>query len=468
MAEPATSMVHSARPRPDPRFAEYAVSHEECLDRRSFGALGKPGGLTPFELQPWPALVDEAAVAEMERVSVGLCRLIKAIPDRVFYRDAEEIARHYDFPGTDPVRSMLSRPDGIEDAVARGDFAWTEDGLQCLEMNLASHLGGWGSTRWADRYLAVPVIRRFAVEHGIDLDCRDTVRMLFEHIVVTAQRDGRSTGGELNLAVLVPSELEAGVAEEVLEMLEPACRAVLSARGLTGTVGLHRAGELRERDGRVIAGGRTIHAVAEAHEGSTPTAVFRCFKEGTVQLYNGTVRQLLSDKRNLALLSELATTGLFTADEERLIEDHLPWTRRLVPGDTVREGRTVSLAEHAVEAREELVLKDARFASSGKGRGVHVGAETDDAEWRALLRRALGDGGWIVQERVRSLPMLFQHGERGCAPHEVVWGLFVFGDRYAGGFLSLRPHDGPAVVNTVLGASGGVIFETSPASGGAR
>ena len=46
----------------------------------------------------------------------------------------------------------------------------------------------------------------------------------------------------------------------------------------------------------------------------------------------------------------------------------------------------------------------------------------------------------------------------------MVWGLFVLGDRYGGGFLSLAPSEARTrreggVINVMRGATVGVIFE---------
>jgi hypothetical protein len=101
-------------------------------------------------------------------------------------------------------------------------------------------------------------------------------------------------------------------------------------------------------------------------------------------------------------------------------------------------------------------------ARVGQGKGVHAGRFTPAEEWRRLVSEALEQGDWVIQERVEPLPILGQNGERGTAPHEAVWGLFVFGDRYAGGFLSLRPLGESGVINVHQGASEGIILEVLP------
>jgi hypothetical protein len=72
-------------------------------------------------------------------------------------------------------------------------------------------------------------------------------------------------------------------------------------------------------------------------------------------------------------------------------------------------------------------------------------------------------GDWVVQERIESVPLVYQDGAEGQAEHDVVWGLFAWGaPGFAGGYLRMlprRPDGGMRVVNATQGASKGLIFE---------
>jgi hypothetical protein len=341
---------------------------------------------------------------------------------------------------------MLDEPNGIRGALGRGDFLDTPSGLKCLELNMVSHLGGWQAPVWAEDYLRVPVLARFLESRGGRASCRNTISLLLSHLLREA-RELPGVDGEVNLAFIAPEDLGA-MAGELEPYLAAELRAVQLREGLAGrgTVMLRRYGDLAERGGALWAGDRRVHAVVEAHDGATAAHAYRCFKAGSLNLYNAAARAVLTDKRNLALLSEHAAGGRFTAGERALIERHVPWTRRLGP----------ELSDLALTRRAGMVIKR---ATGGQGQGVHVGAFTSEEGWRGLVAQALAEGDWVIQEKVESLPFLHQHGERGSAPHEVVWGLFVFGDRYAGGFLSLRPRGESGVINVHQGASEGILFE---------
>ena len=443
----AAEAAHARLGRASAAFLRFAAANPECLERASFAALGDHAAGSPWPLQPWPALVDRARAAEMERVSTGLVRLVKSLPRRVFGNDPERLRDFYGLASADLAHSMIEEPNGLAGAIGRGDFLDSAAGLQCLELNLVSDLGGWQAPLWAEGYTQVPVFQRFVREEGLRIACRDTVSLLFDHVVSEARELGE-TDGEINAALVLPEgtaslgrELETWLAGRWAEALRR------EAPGAGGGLVLQPYSGLRERGGRLWAGDRRVHAAVEVHHEGTAAQAFRCFKAGTLKLFNAPVRTILTDKRNLALLSELAERGeVLDPAERELVARHVPWTRRLAaPG----------ISEQALARREELVLKRAR---AGRGEAVHVGAATPEPVWRERMAQALAEGDWVVQERVETVPFVHQRGERGCGPHDVVWGLFVFGDRPGGGFLSLGPREG-GVINLTRGASAGVVFE---------
>ena len=444
-------------------FLRFAERNPDCLERASFAELERHGVGSPYPLQPWPALVDRARVAEMERVSTGIARLIKSLPQRVFANDPERLRDFYDLASAELARLMVQEPAGLAAAIGRGDFLDSSEGLKCMEFNMLSALGGWEAPLWAEAYLRVPAFARFLREERLSIACRDTVALLLAHAVAEA-RELATADGEINVALVSPEQaadahghhLQTWLASRYAEALR---REAPSASG--ALVILPYAG-LKERAGALWAGDRRIHAAVELHDEGTAAQALRCFRAGSLKLFNAPVRTVLTDKRNLALLSELAAGGdLLSSAERELVARHVPWTRRLAGAATSWRGREVWIPEVALAKRRELVIKKAR---AGRGSAVHLGAATPEARWRERVERALAEGDWILQERIEPLPYVHQHGERGCGPHDVVWGLFVLGDRYGGSFLSLahreaRTRTEGGVINVMRGATVGVVFE---------
>jgi hypothetical protein len=68
----------------------------------------------------------------------------------------------------------------------------------------------------------------------------------------------------------------------------------------------------------------------------------------------------------------------------------------------------------------------------------------------------------VVQDYLAPRPQVFQAGEEGWAWHDLVWGLYAFGDRYAGVLMRLLPRGESAVINISRGARIGVVLEADP------
>ncbi|MFP5284672.1 MAG: phosphopantetheine-binding protein, partial [Thermoanaerobaculia bacterium] len=412
---------------PRDSFLRFVERNPECLERASFAELERHDAGSLYPLQPWPALADRTRVAEMERVSTGIARLIKSLPRRVFGNDPERLRDYYGLASADLARRMVQEPDGLAAAIGRGDFLDSSEGLKCLEFNMLSALGGWEAPLWAEAYLRVPVFARFLREERLRVACRDTVALTLAHAVAEARELG-TAGGGVNVALVTPERtpahghhLEAWLAGRYAEALRR------EAPGASGSLVILPYAGLAERAGALWAGDRRIHAAVELHEEGTAAPALRCFRAGSLKLFNAPIRAVLTDKRNLALLSELAKgDGLLSPAERELVARHVPWTRRLTAASASWRGREVWLPELATAAREDLVIKKGR---AGRGSAVHLGAATPEGLWRERVAHALAEGDWIVQERVEPLPYVHQQGEQGCGPHDVVWGLFVLGDR---------------------------------------
>jgi len=441
------------------RFLDHVLAAAADARPADSSAADLPGWLRhyPFRLQAWPTFVGGAKLEQLRRATVGVTRLVKAIPERIFGNDPRRLAGYY---GLDEhaAAGMLAAPTGLPGALARLDFIDGAEGLQCLELNLQAYIGGWQIHFWDAMYRRDPMVARFLAGERLEPVAQDPFANLFRHLLDDAPA-GVAAAGALNLALVVDAEHAPGFAGRTryLNAMYAAFRA-RDGRGLDGEVVIcaHPDG-LAPRAGRLCHGELPVHAVLEYTNAATPESVLRCFKEGSIRLYNSPLADVLDDKRNLALLSEHAASDAFTAAERELIRAHVPWSRALAPGRVDHHGEPASLVELLLARRETMVIKS---ATGARGKDVLLGRFTPPAAWEEAVRRAAAAGGWLAQEHVESRPYLYQHGERGCAPHRVVWGLFCFGDAYGGGFLRMLPLAGNGgVINSARGATEGLFYE---------
>jgi hypothetical protein len=450
-------------------FLGHVRDHPRLLRRDAFqelldGVFTTVGSinLMPKEvtapLQPWPVLIDAARRRHFERLAVGLARLVRSLPRRIFGGDAGRIAGFY---GLDPrlAALLLAEPSGLEETLCRGDFIDTEHGLKCIEVNVGA-VAGLPYSAFAPLYAQHPEIARFAAEQGLGFDHTDTIRRLFEHVVNdTSGAPGWPAGRPLEILVVASDGRQTAVDSHPRAVYERILGEVAAAAGIAASVEVAPRSALRFSDAGVEAGGRRFDAVVEQYDVAPSEELYRAFKAGRVRLFTGSIGLITSDKRNLALLSRLCDSDLFEPDERELIRAAVPWTRDVTPGVTSRGGRKLPMPELLRRDREALVLKP---ADAYGGAGVHVGPHTAPEEWTQVVERALGERGWVVQEYLAPRPQLFQAGDEGWAWHDLVWGLYAFGDRYGGVLIRLIPQGESAVINISRGARIGVVLEADP------
>ncbi len=435
-------------------YREVATADPRYLRRESFEILDRPNLLLRFRLQSWPAFIRRSWIAELARISVGINELLRSIPERVFGGDAVAISEFYGLYDPALTEIMFAEPNGVATALSRGDFIVTEDGLRCIEFNFTPSLGGWETGLLAGLHRSIPVTAEFLAGHGVEVGWTNTLTRLFGHLFDTVAACPRCADEQLNVG-LVLIEWETSP-RSALAFLQDEYQAALRKRGLRGKIVVCDYSSLDGGGGVVRFEGTRLHALIDVAQGMVTAPVYRAFKSGTVCLFNGPIDPVITDKRNIALLSENADTEVFPEAGRELIRRHVPWTRRAVPGPVLWEGAEASLDELLRADRGRFVLK--HVAESG-GKGVVLGSGESAEGWESVVANAMIDGQWIAQERLTSVPYLFQCGESGFAPHDVIWGPFVFGSEYAGVILRMLPRAAGRPINLSGDATEGVVFE---------
>ena len=454
----ALRAAHLGLSAADLKFREFARQNENLLRRSTFQILDSDLRLQ-YRQQPWPTFIGGAKLEQLKSVSLALAALIRSVPERIFHNDAAKICDFYRLPSPAAADIVLSKPNCIEDSMARGDLIDTADGFKCIEFNFTPNVGGWETSFVAELQGKIPEIAGFVAREDIRFSYTSTLQVLFLHVVRLAEQWRLCTGGQINVAcAFAAAGLNdpglRGAIELFQRELDQAC--LLVGDGLKGKVIACHYGQLIPAQGSVFYSKTQVHAVLELCLELAPAGIYRCFKAGKVLLFNGPTSTILSDKRNIALLSQSQGSGAFSPTERDVIRNHIPWTR-LVSAERVEfHGEEVFLPDLLTAERDRLVLKEGRNYG---GKGVYLGRFTPAARWEEVVRTALKSGGWVVQERLDSTSYLYQCGEEGCAPHDVIWGPFVFGNTYGGVILRMQPKAAGGAVNLSLAATEGIVLE---------
>jgi hypothetical protein len=159
------------------------------------------------------------------------------------------------------------------------------------------------------------------------------------------------------------------------------------------------AADLRYARDRLLYNDQVISLTYNKFRTSTPESPNHCWSDGFAQRYaaflaaqqNGNIVSvnnlggiaLAEDKSLLAVFADEDVRQLLSADERRLVDEHLLWTARLEHGPGVLDGQLVDLVPFVRQHRERFVIKP---ANEGRGYGVVVGKYASDSDWASACR----------------------------------------------------------------------------------
>lgn len=445
-------------------FLEFVQKTPGALNRSSYSdIINFPVG--PQNKQPWPTFINRQVKKQLQEASVGVFNLIRKIPARIFDNNPQKISAYFGYPAELIYLQLEGAKGGhLDNLIGRGDFIFSAAGLKCCEYNISAGTSPERSLLEA-AYLHNPIIAAFLHKYQLKTYNKNLFVALSGHLYASARKKfPRTQHPEINIAVALPgykkrNENEKNTAEEYFKR---AYQEVLKQHQIpgSGTVIFADFPDLKVDKNCIYHDSKRIHILMELYHGQVPIKVYNAALSGNALIYNGPITILLSNKLNLALLSAHEDSEIFTPEERKIIKAYIPWTRRIVPGKVTFAGKIFDWEDFLHFHRMKLVIKPVRQLG---GIGVAVGKYTPPDQWEVTVKQALRDEthNWIVQEYMETLPHVYQYGEQGYIEHEVVWGLFVFGRGYAGGFLRIIPKTDniKGVINASQGAQETVFFE---------
>jgi glutathionylspermidine synthase len=334
---------------------------------------------------------------------------------------------------TDWERSLVHVDPGFRDAspVSRLDaFFVGADGIQFTEYNAETPAGGAYNDALAEMFFAMPVMRQFVKDWE--------VRALpGRHNVLQALLDcwEQFSGGtsKPRIAIVdweeVPTQSEFRLYQDYFRRQGYEC-SIVTPQSCEFSSGVlrHEGATIDVIYKRVL-----LHELVE--RGGLDHPILQAVRARKVCMVNPPSCKILHKKASLAVLSDERNAGLFAPEELREIEATIPWTRVVEARHTVHAGAEIDLLEHVAGHKDQLVLKP---NDEYGGKGIVLGWEVSDADWRGSIETALAEP-YIVQQRIalpkEPYPSLV-NGRVEFAERMVDTAPFVAGGDYLDGCLS--------------------------------
>jgi hypothetical protein len=167
----------------------------------------------------------------------------------------------------------------------------------------------------------------------------------------------------------------------------------------------------------------------------------RAFKDHAVCVVGSFRSDVAFSKKAFAFLHQPEFSHLFSAEEHKLVERHIPWTQRFEDAECEYRGERTRLPDLARDNKDAFVLKPSNLY---EGQGVWLGAKKTSEEWQELIDTALEED-YVLQEllSVPCLPVgIWQDGFE-MQERFVHLGEYVFGGNFCG--LYCRTAEGPLI-----------------------
>ncbi len=387
-----------------------------------------------------PPCFTTAAADRTATVGVRLCELLASLPRRIFGDDLAAWAEYLGVPREDAdlmVAALRSpRLRRVATSFMRPDLLVTEDGLQLVELNVATSLGGLSTLPPYTAAARESAYHRFLERRGLGLHGPDTAKVWLETFAALVRRRGDRPPHVFE-ATANPADIDSG-RRFFVRMIRSAGYEI--SCGLVTDLRLTAEGAYFE--GRRVDAVVTMYTWHESrkfvpHEHTR--ALMDLDTAGKLDFIGSPAAALFDNKANLELLTAREFDSHLLADERELVREHVPPTFRL----------RAATADRALTDRERLICKP---ASAYGGRDVAFGQAMTDQEWRTLIRERLADQRerYVMQERLH--PAVVELPGPTPPGREVVLGPLVFGGRFAGVLLRQCPPGGPAPINAANGA----------------
>lgn len=405
---------------------------------QGMSAKGCTFGSGPMPLYVKPYFIDGARMPEIRWTTEVLMRVMNKIAE-LYFKDESTRPMFYLSPEETELADI---PVGYHDRIqiTRNDAFLTDDSLKYIEFNADSPGGPMYSDVQGDLIQRSAVFEELAQKYMIG---RDLIMWQILRMLLTCYREW---GGKKDSPTICISAGPGGGTTPEFHAIIAWLKSMNFQAEFCGTTEwTYENGHLRTPSGLepdIIYRRGWIGDWIHHMDGIKP--VIAALRAGKVCMANPLSSTLAANKSLLAVLQRPEVLKMFTAEEQKVILEYLPWTRVFEKVKTDFHGQTIDLQGYVGKHKDQFVLKP---IDQYGGKDVVVGYATSAADWDSWVDKACAPKGkFVVQEFVvipeEELP-IFEGEQLKFAKKKINVNFYCYGGIYTGGVV--RSSDSPVI-----------------------
>ena len=375
------------------------------------------------------------------RHAVRVCETVWSAIEKVKDAAIANVAMYDELGLTEIERELVEIDPGYRavSPTARLDSFLTPDAYSFVELNGESPAGIAYADAAFEIFEQLPVMKKFAETYSLR---RFEGSSLMLKVLLDCHQEflGRKPERPPQIAIVdlkgMPTQKEFELFREFFE--SQGCPSVIASPD-----------ELEFRDGRLRFGDFEIDIVYKRLLVNEYLPIMReqpalieAYRAHAICMVNSFRSKLIHKKALFAVLTDARYASLFDSAEQEAIAAHVPWTRRVRAGKSDYYGDEIDLLEFIGERRDRLVLKP---NDDYGGHGIYIGWNTDEIAWDEAIHNALGNGDYLVQERVPTarevFPALTDDGNIAFAEQLVDLDPLLFNGKVGSAFTRLSSNE---------------------------
>ncbi len=385
-------------------------------------------GPMPIFIKPY--FIDDSRMGYVRHTTEAIVRILDKITEKYFKSDKMKPL----FYMTDVEKEAVAIKTGFKGRVriTRNDAFMTDQSLMYCEFNADSPGGPMYSDQQAEIIEQSPAFKKLAEKYDIGRD------VIMPQVLKTLLDAYSEFGGSKSAKPkIVLSGGKGGTFPEFLAIVEWLKRKGFEAAFCDSQEWAWDGKDLVSPSGfkpDIIYRRGWIGDWTHVWDKVQP--VVKALKAGRVCMVNPLSSILASNKSLLAVIQMPDILKTFTADEQKVIRETVPWTRVVSEDKTDYKGKQVDLYDFIPKNRDKLVLKP---IDQYGGKDVAVGPSCSQPEWEGWVEKTK-QAKFVVQEYItiprEALPVVDEASGRIVFKEKNInVNFYAYGGVYTGGVV---------------------------------